>query len=325
MKYDYGISSSGHSYEYANYHSSLVQMGHEVILFDYMSLSQEHGKKKMNSMLLELVKNTKLDLAIFHLYTDQFDVGTIKQLRGYTTTLSVFHDDIWRKEYSIFWASHFSYFTTPDSFSIRKYLALGLRGVLFFPYGYNETSYQKMNVSKMYDVSFVGRWHPYRQWLVNRIKKSGISINARGPGWPSGMVNHDEMVRLFNQSRINLNFSNSASWDVRYLLSSPRALLDRLRSRKVVEQLKARHFEINGCGGFQLSYYVGGLEKLYLIGEEIAIYDGPDDLIKKIQFYLNNEDIRESMATASYQRTLKEHTFSQRFNELFSSMGLNNV
>lgn len=325
MQYDYGNSSGGHSYEYANYYTSLAQMGHEVVLFDYMSQIQKHGKQRMNAMLLEMAREIRPNLAIFHLYTDQFDVETIEHLRSHTITLSIFHDDTWREKYTIFWAAHFDFFTTPDSFSLRKYHALGLNQVLFFPYGCNEILYRKMDLPKVHDVSFVGRWHPYRQWLVNRIKKAGISIEARGPGWKGGMVDHDEMVKLFNQSKINLNLSNSASWDARYLCTSPSALIDRVRSRKVIEQLKARHFEINGCGGFQLSYYVAGLEKLYLIGEEIAIYGAPEDLIEKIRYYLQNEDIRESIAGAGYKRTLSEHTFSNRFTELFDSMGLKSV
>ena len=325
MQHDYGDPSKGHSYEYTNYHSSLVLMGHDVVLFDFMSELHRHGKNKMNEKLVSLVKEIQPDLAMFHLYTDQFDVGTIRELQNHTITLSIFHDDAWREEYANYWAPHFNCFTTPDSFSLRKYLALGLEGVLFFPYGCNESLYQRMDVAKEYDVSFVGRWHPYRQWLVNRIRKAGLSINARGPGWTGGMVDHDEMVRIFNQSRINLNFSNSASWDVRYLCSSPRALIDRLRSKKVTEQLKGRHFEINGCGGFQLSYYVEGLEKLYSIGDEIATYGSPEDMVEKIWFYLKHEDVREAVAASGYQRTLLEHTFSRRFADLFSAMGLKNV
>lgn len=325
MQYDYGDPSRGHSYEYANYYNSLVQMGHEVVLFDYMSQIQKHGKQRMNAMLLDLAREIRPTLAVFHLYTDQFDAATIEQLRSHTITLSIFHDDTWREKYATYWAAHFDFFTTPDWFALRKYQALGLNQVLFFPYGCNETLYRKIDVPKIHDVSFVGRWHPYRQWLVDRIRGAGISIAARGPGWEGDMVGHDEMVMLFNQSKINLNLSNSASWDARYLCSSPRALIDRVRSRKVVEQLKARHFEINGCGGFQLSYYVAGLEKFYLIGEEIAIYGAPEDLVEKIRYYLKNEDIRESIASAGYKRTMSEHTFSRRFNELFEAMGLKNA
>jgi spore maturation protein CgeB len=133
------------------------------------------------------------------------------------------------------------------------------------------------------------------------------------------------MVTIFNQSRINLNMSNSASWDIRYLLSSPRAILNRIRSPKSVEQLKARHFEINGCGAFQLSYYVEGLERQYAIGDEIGVYLDPDDLLNKVKFYLANEALRESIAEAGYRRTLANHTFRSRFESVFAQMGLDNA
>jgi len=130
------------------------------------------------------------------------------------------------------------------------------------------------------------------------------------------------MVRLFNESCINLNLSNTASWDVRYLMSSPRAVLNRIRSKKNIEQMKARIFEVNGCGAFQLSYFVEGLANCYDIDREIAVYADPDDLIDKIKFYLAHETLRESMATAGYERTLREHTYRQRFQIVFQRMGL---
>jgi spore maturation protein CgeB len=133
------------------------------------------------------------------------------------------------------------------------------------------------------------------------------------------------MVTIFNQSRINLNMSNSASWDARYLASSPRALLNRVRSPKSIEQLKARHFEINGCGAFQLSYYVEGLERHYAIGDEIGVYLDPDDLLRKVRYYLDHDAEREAVAAAGYQRTMAAHTFKRRFEHVFASMGMTNV
>lgn len=324
MQYDYGDAARGHSYEYVNYYHSLLQMGHEVVLFDYMTELKRHGKTRMNEMLIDLAGQVQPDLAAFHLYTDQFDASTLDKLRDDTVTLSIFHDDTWRTDYARYWVPHFDFFTTPDVFTARRYSARGMKNALFFPYGCNEKLFYRMEAPKIGDVSFVGRWHPYRQWLVNRLRKSGISVTAKGPGWAGGMVTHEEMVKLFNQSRINLNISNSASWDARYLLSSFRAVVDRVRSRKVVEQLKGRHFEINGCGGFQLSYYVEGLEQHYAIGEEIDVYGTPDELIEKIRFYLEYNDLRESIALAGHRRTLSSHTFTARFRDLFERMGLNN-
>jgi len=325
MEYDYGDPSRGRSYEYYNFYQSLMGLGHEVTLFDFMAEFKRLGKTEMNSNLLALAQTMRPDLAMFSLYTDQIDPETVKQMTNYTRTLCFFHDDTWRVEFSQFWAKHFDFFTTPDVYGERKYSAMGLPNAIYFPFGCNEQLYRKTGAAKKYDVSFVGAWHPYREWLIKRLRKAGYAVKAAGYRWPGGIVSHEEMVTLFNESRINLNMSNSTSWDARYLLSSPRGLINRVRSPKSVEQLKARHFEINGCGGFQLSYYVEGLERNYGIGTEIAVYLDPDDMLQKVSLYLADETLRENIAEAGYARTMLEHTFENRFNRTFTRMGLRHV
>ncbi len=322
MQYDYGDSTRGLSYEYNNFYLGLRDMGHEVALFDYMAEMRQLGKAAMNAKLLEVARASSPDIAIFSLYTDQFEPETVQKLRSYTKTFCFFHDDTWRVEYSRFWARHFDYFSTPDIYGEYKYVSIGLKNAIHFPFGVNDRLYRKLDVPKRHDVSFVGGWHPYREWLIKRLRKAGISVVVAGYRWPAGMVSHDDMVRLFNESRINLNMSNSASWDARYLASSPRALINRVRSRKTVEQLKARHFEINGCGAFQLSYYVEGLEHYYEIGKEIGIYSDPDDLVEKVRMYLKDESSRDAVAQAGHRRTLGEHTFARRFEAVFKRIGV---
>jgi spore maturation protein CgeB len=325
MEYDYGDPSRGRSYEYYNFYQSLKDLGHEVSLFDYMAELKRLGKAEMNRQLLARVQSSKPDLAMFSLYTDQLDPATVSELRQHTRSLCFFHDDTWRVEFSQFWARHFDFFTTPDVYGERKYAAMGLPNAIHFPFGCNEKLYRKTGVPKKHDVSFVGAWHPYREWLIQRLRKAGVTVQAVGYRWPDGIVSHEQMVELFNQSRINLNMSNSASWDARYLLSSPRALINRIRSPKSVEQLKARHFEINGSGGFQLSYYVEGLERHYEIGTEIGVYLDPDDLVQKVRLYLADETLREAIAEAGHARTMKDHTFRNRFDHVFKRMGLPHV
>jgi spore maturation protein CgeB len=325
MSYDYGDPARGHSYEYYNFYQSLKALGHDVVLFDFMTELQQLGKQAMNRKLLEVAEALKPGLAMFSLYTDQFDPETVKEMKRHTRTLCFFHDDTWRVEFSRYWAPHFDFFTTPDVYGERKYQALGLETAIHFPFGCNDSIYRKSEMEKKYDVSFVGAWHPYREWLIKRLRKAGFNVKAVGYRWPGGIVSHEDMVELFNETRINLNMSNSTSWDARYLLSSPRGLVNRVRSPKSVEQIKARHFEINGSGGFQLSYYVEGLERHYGIGTEIAVYLDPDDLLQKVNFYLAEDKLRESIADAGYARTLVEHTFGRRFELVFQRMGLTDV
>lgn len=324
MLHTYGDPKREYSFEYFNFYQVLGAMGHEVELFDYMGEMNALGKEGMNRKLLERVRQWRPATTIFSLYTDQFEPKTVNALREFSKTFCFFHDDTWRVEYSRFWARQFEFFSTPDLYGEMKYHALGLSNAIYFPFGCNEQISRKLDIPKQHDVSFVGGWHPYREWLIKRIRKAGISVQVAGYRWPEGEIDQEGMVRIFNQSRINLNLSNSASWDARYLVSSPRALLNRLRSKKNIEQMKARIFEVNGCGAFQLSYFVEGLANCYDIDREIVVYADVDDLIEKIKFYLAHEALRESMAMAAYARTLRDHTYAQRFQTVFKRMGLAN-
>jgi len=323
MLHSYGNPKRERSYEYFNFYLTLLRMGHEVELFDYMDELNSLGREAMNRKLLNRVQEVKPDAAIFSLYTDQLDPTVINQLRQYTTTFCFFHDDTWRVDYSRSWARHFDFFSSPDIHGPLKYRQLGLDNCIYFPFGCNEQIFcRDSTTEKKYDVSFIGTWHPYREWIVSRIRKAGIKIAVAGYRWAAGEVNQDQIVNYFNQSKINLNLSNSASWDMRYLASSPVAIVNQLRSKKNLEQIKARIFEVNGCGGFQLSYYVEGIANCYVPDREIVIYTDTDDLIEKIRFYLAHDELRESIAQSGYTRTMQEHTFAHRFENVFARMGL---
>ena len=325
MQYDYGIQERGPSYEYVNFYQVLSGMGHEVILFDFMAEMKMLGKVAMNQKLGALIEKERPHLALFSLYTDQILAETVQKMRGLTKTLCFFHDDTWRVEFSRYWASQFDYFTTPDVYGEYKYKQLGLNTAIHFPFGCNQNVFKKELLEKTVDVSFVGAWHPYRAWLVEGLRKAGFQVQTAGLSWPSGSMPYDEMVALFNRSKINLNMSNSTSRDMGYLLSSPRAMINSIRSPKSIEQLKARHFEISSCGAFQLSYYVEGLERQYQIGEEIGIYVDRLDLVKKVAFYLENETLREQIAERAEARSMASHRFEHRFEQVFTRMGLADV
>jgi len=107
---------------------------------------------------------------------------------------------------------------------------------------------------------------------------------------------------------------------VRYLLSSPRALINTIRSKKDREQLKGRLFEIPACGAMQISYYVEGLEQVFNIGKEIAIYISLDDLLGKVNFYLQHDDLRGQMINAAYKRVMDEHCYWKKLIKMFEQL-----
>ena len=322
MKYDYGDPNRGLSYEWNHFHMGLKKYVDVVQFFDFYGKHNELGQEGMQASLYEMIKVEKPNVTIFSLYTDQFTPHFIRSLHGRTKTLCFFHDDGWRKKYVTEWAPCFDAFTTSDPAGVRKYKRAGLEHAVFVPFGVNETLFcPKLNIKKDIDVSFVGAWHPYREWLVSRLQEKGINVEVYGYRWPNGMLVEEKMVEIFQRSRISINMTNCPSWDIRYLFSSPRSILNRIRSPKTYEQIKGRHFEIPACGTLQLSYYVDGLEKVFELGEEIIIYQTPEEMGDKVSFYLEDHKELERVTENGLNRVLKDHVYGHRFLEVFKLLG----
>ena len=315
MKFDYGDSQRGFSYEYNNLYLPLCDVfgKDNIYLFDFFTLFKEKGKGEMNLLLKQTIESQKPDIALFALFTDEFNPEIINSLKEFTKTVVYFFDDPWRKKFANYWKQYFSYFSTPDHTMYQKYLSQGCANVFFTPFGYNKNIYKKNDVNKIYDVSFVGGYSPLRDWTIKKIKSNGINVNVFGRGWKKekNWLTEEEMVNVINQSKINLNLSNAQSYYLPFLfwsLHSFKAIKDLLLLRKTIEQVKGRHYEINGCGGFQLSFNIPGLEVAYEIGKEIAVYSSFENLIEKINYFLQNENEREAIADKGYDRSIKDHT-----------------
>lgn len=327
MKYDYGVEQRGYSYEYYNIHLPLCDVAGEnnVISFDFFTEYNRCGKATMNNKLKELIISEKPDVSIFCLFEDEFDESVLDEIRSLTKTVAYFFDDPWRKDFVQHWIKHFDYFTTSDYYSLLSYHSEGIENVIYCPFGYNENIYKKLNIEKIYDVSFVGGYSGYREWIIQLLKKNGINVNIFGRGWGNKgrWISQEEMVMIFNQSKINLNLSNSLSQDYRFLfyaLSSPKTIKNILRLKKNKEMIKGRHYEINACGGFQLSYFVPGLNLVYEIDKEIAVYEDPAQLPQMIKLFLYNDSAMNAIAENGYKRSINEHSAQNYIRRLLDTV-----
>jgi len=326
LKYNYGNPVRGFSYEWNNVYLGLKNYFKTVDFFDFIEPYRKTGREGMQSLLLDKIKEFQPQVIIYLLYTDEFDMDFIDQTRRYAKTFCLFQDDSWRKDYINTWASHFDAFSTVSLRGLDDYRTRQLGHPIFLPFGVNEKIFLfDQNKQKDIDVSFVGSWHPYREWLIQRVQKTGINVSVYGYGWPNGPIDIAAMVDIFQRSKISLNLSNSAAYDIRYLLSSPRGLINTLRTKKQGEQIKGRHFEISACGACQLSCYVEDLERVLNIGQEIIIYSSPTDIIEKIQYYLKHDEERNVITQQGYERVMKDHTYGHRFDEIFQQLGWRDV
>jgi spore maturation protein CgeB len=349
LKYDYGKPEQGYSFEHYNFYNSLHNMGHDILYFDFTTLMRERGQKAMNQRLKEVAQAEKPDLMFTVLFTDELDPAVVRAISegGDTVTLNWFCDDHWRFEnFSRHWAPCFNWVVTTAQSALSKYSRLGYTSVIKSQWACNHFLYRKLNLTPEYDVSFVGQPHGNRRQIIQALRQAGVKVCAWGNGWESGRVSQDQMIRIFNQSRINLNLSNASSaggsvfpggQGARRRLSQ---LLDRLpfgqqfkqgwrrlralHSSQLVysDQIKGRNFEIPGCGGFMLTGRADNLEDYYAIGREIVCFDSMPELIDKVRYYLAHPDERLAVAEVGYQRTLSEHTYAHRFTKIFQQLKL---
>src|SRR3989339_161353 len=338
-KYDYGKPELGYSYEYYNLYDSLVRMNnkeHDVIFFPFDEIMAKKGKKEMNNELLDIVSKEKPNLCFFFLSKDEIEKGTIKKITSSgVITFNWFADDKWRFEnFSKYWAPLFSWISTDQPVRVKDYSKIGYKNVVVGGWACNENIHKYLNLPKIYDVSFVGQSHGDRKNIVEEIKKAGIKIECFGRGWPNGKISQEEMIKVFNQSKINLNFSKcSGGFGLKYIagifvnknekgkliINDYRSWLPNFKSflARGQNEIKGRNFEIPGCRAFLLTGYAKGLEDYYTIGKEIACFYSNKDLIKKIKYYLNNQGGREKIALAGYERTISSYTYEKIFNKIF--------
>lgn len=323
MADDYGDPSRGPSFEEVNFRSALEGMGHEVVPFDFMAETREHGKPEMNGRLLALAKETSPDLSFFVLFEHEIDPQTIRGVsRAGGPAVNWFADDHWRFDrFTRHFAPAFDWSVTTDRNSVPKYRAMGVDRVVLSQWACNRYAYDRTADGLEYDVTFVGQSYGDRPATVERLRAEGVSVECWGYGWPSGRLGHEEMVRVFGASRINLNLSAAFS-PPRTLRARVGSLIRRERHEPRKSQIKGRTFEVPGSGGFLLTDHVPYLEEYLTPGKEIGTFESSDDLVTRVVWWLAHEEERSAVAEAGYRRVRSEHTYDHRFAAIFERIGL---
>ena len=101
------------------------------------------------------------------------------------------------------------------------------------------------------------------------------------------------MIHIYSQSKIVLN----------------------LHSPTVPSGGNMRLFEIPAAKSLQITDKCP--QDWFKDGDEIVLYKNNYNLLKKVKFYLNNDQERIRIANNGYKRLLKEHTYEHRIKKFF--------
>jgi spore maturation protein CgeB len=82
-----------------------------------------------------------------------------------------------------------------------------------------------------------------------------------------------------------------------------------------------RLYEATGVGTLLLTDEKENLGELFAPGRETVTYRDEDELVERVRQYLDDDDARRRIARAGQQRTLRDHTYLRRMEELLAILG----
>lgn len=105
---------------------------------------------------------------------------------------------------------------------------------------------------------------------------------------------YDVMPHVFRCSRVNLNIS----------------------LRSIRSGIPLRAFDIIGAGGFLLSNYQADFADCFTAGEDYDFYEDEADLLRKLDYYLSHDSVRQEMAANAHRKLTGQHTFIHRIRRM---------
>jgi len=245
----------------------------------------------VNKEIRNTIENRPIDILICcsHYF---FDYELLYSLQGKVYRIKIEGDDL--SHYHIFtkWYAQFFDLNITVSSLTRDWLESEGNNSYLIPLTNVISPNQRLKPIKrngryLYDVSFVGRLDICdRQKYIDLLKGRNYKLKIVDSSNRSNYYESEEMKNLFNESRINLNFTKTSfiGADNLELNYDPSASLRRHR--------RGRIYEILSENSFCLSEYADDLKDFFRLDGHIGVFDDQHDFLNKVDYYLQNEKYR---------------------------------
>lgn len=191
--------------------------------------------------------------------------------------------------------------------------AAGARAVLLSGNSYDPETHRPLPPDEVKkravacDVSFIGRWEPERETWLGRIAATGVKLSIRGPQW--------ERARLPAVCRA-VGAGSVLGLDYAAAIAAAKINVAFL-SRLAADAITQRSVEIPACGGFMLAERTPEHLAHFREGHEAAYFEGVDEMLEKIDYYLRDEAARQRIATAGRVRCVASgYSYDARLEEI---------
>ena len=172
---------------------------------------------------------------------------------------------------------------------------------------------ERLDITKpIYDLCFIGSVDTSRREWLEELAANYKTKFIIDPFTKGGAVHNRAMAEIYAQSRIAIGIQRTL-----FCTNAPYVTSNRI-------------YNAMGSGAFYLTYPITQLGALFVNGNHLAVYENEtiECLRKEIDFWLENERLREWIAVEGQRQVLRFHTLRQRVPEywrVFELLHTNNV
>lgn len=235
-------------------------------------------------------------------------------------------DDPYYTDFTMKIVSHYDYVFTLERNCIDFYRGLGHTEVHYLPFAAHREHYRPTTTrsSVQRDVSFIGSAYWNRVNFFREILPELMNYNTviNGIWWdrlPEAPLYGDriEIGKWMSPQETSATYSGS-----KIVINLHRSHIDEAVNNNTLMipavSPNPRTFEIAATGTLQLCDARDDLSSFYTPDEEIVTFASPQEMMEKIRYYLTHEEERRAIALRAFERTLKDHMYIKRLNQLLT-------
>ena len=319
------------------------------------SVGPNEARTRYSELLLKDVENAHrdvgLDLVVAYIWSAHILPEVIRNIKRLGIPTVLFYCNAAHQFHQVEEiAPAFDFCMVPERQALPKYRAIGANPV-HIQMAADPVMYQPSVTQVIYDATFVGQMYLNRPDYVAFLAWHGIDIHVWGPGWQQaaewhrahlsyqrrlrraigdakrfvqrrlnilptwyplpirrcgGILTDEAMVRIPSQSLLSLNFSEVRDD----------------RTHEIKRHIRLRDFEVPMSGGLLVTGLQDELMEYYEIGREIVCYNSKEELLDLCRYYAYHRNEAETIRRAGHLRARRDHTWANRFRQLFATMHL---
>lgn len=237
-------------------------------------------------------------------------------------------DDPYYTDNTISMAPHYDCVFTLELNCVSLYQNLGCKNVYYLPFAADIHAFRPKHTEPSYrtEICFIGTAYWNRVAFFERVVPFLVTKNVHINGWWWDRLSNYSIIA----SKVALNDwmdpEKTASYytGAKIVINMHRSIEDdswnQNKIRLAALSPNPRTFEISASGAFQLTDIRQDLGRFYVPDKEIATYSSPEEMMEKINYFLEHEEERQQIAWNGLKRTLQEHTYIHRLSQLLSTI-----